>query len=437
MDIIAAIATPLGVGAISIVRVSGEGAWDLVSRFFSSRKIQGKPTPNLMYLGRFEGEDFGEQCMMVYFAAPRSYTGEDVVELQLHGGVTVTDAVLKTLLHAGARLAAPGEFSRRAFFNGKVSLSQAEGILGVINAESKSQLSAARSLLTGSLSHRIRPIMDQLQSLIWMVEASLDYPDEMQEQIDRDFLSSLGKVQADIAALLATASDGKLLRYGVSVAIIGSPNAGKSSLLNAILGEDRAIVTEVAGTTRDTIMESVSVDGIRLNILDTAGIRETEDKVESIGVRRALDAASKADVVVYLVDADRGETPDEELLAALEGRRVEIVYNKKDIAQVPPGVRAISAKTGEGVKALLASLASLCHTQVASEGVLSEQRHLEAVTRTATHLNAALAAWQASEPLDCVAVDLRLAYSALGEVDGATATDRILDGIFAQFCIGK
>ena len=436
MDLIAAIATPQGVGAISIVRVSGEGAWDLVARFFSSKRIEGEPTPNTMYLGHFAGDGFDEQCMAVYFRAPRSYTGEDVVELQLHGGVTVTDQVLKTLLNAGARLAHPGEFSRRAFFNGKVSLSQAEGILGVINAESKSQLVAARSLMQGSLHHRIQPILDKLQELIWLIEASLDYPDEMQEELE-GFNPRLDELDASLKALLATADNGRLLRHGVSVAIIGSPNAGKSSLLNAILREDRAIVTDVAGTTRDTIVESVSVDGIRLNILDTAGLRATDDLVESLGVKRALDAAERADVVVYLLDADRGETPDPDLLKRLEGKRVEIVYNKMDIAETPQGERAICAKTGEGVEPLLRSLASLCRTNVVSEGVLSEERHQQAVASAANHLAAARASWEGGMPLDCVAVDLRAAYSALGEVDGATATDQILDGIFGRFCIGK
>ncbi len=437
MDVIAAIATPLGVGAISIVRLSGEGAWDLVSRFFSSKRIEGSPTPNMMYLGRFHGKDFVEQCMAVYFAAPRSYTGEDVVELQLHGGVTVTDAVLKTLLEGGARLAAPGEFSRRAFFNGKVSLSQAEGILGVINAQSKSQLSAAGSLLVGSLHRRIQPLLDELQQLIWLVEASLDYPDEMEGELDEGFLPKLNQLSEGLRALLATADNGKLLRYGVSVAIIGSPNAGKSSLLNAILHEDRAIVTDVAGTTRDTIVESVSVEGVRLNLLDTAGIRETDDRVESIGVVRALSAAERADVVVYLLDADRGETPDEELLQRFTGKRVKLVYNKIDLTEAPQGYFALSAKTGEGVDRLLKDIASLVKTDVVSEGVLSEERHLEAVTIASKHLDSANSAYRAGETLDLVAIDLRAAYSALGEVDGATATDRVLDGIFSRFCIGK
>ncbi|MBQ9145192.1 MAG: tRNA uridine-5-carboxymethylaminomethyl(34) synthesis GTPase MnmE [Clostridia bacterium] len=434
MQLITAISTPIGMGAISIVRVSGEGCLPLVERFFHTRAYTHEPTPNVMYLGRFVGEGFSEQCMMVYFKAPRSYTGEDMVEVQVHGGVTVTNLVLRTFIEAGARLAAPGEFTRRAFLNGKLSLSAAEGVLGVIEAESAAELAAAGALMQGSLAARLAPSLSKLEVLLASVEASLDYPDEMQEELDGNFAPLLAEVLADLSALAATAGDGKLARHGISVAIVGSPNAGKSSLLNAILHEDRAIVTEIAGTTRDTLCESVTVGGVRLNLLDTAGLRQTEDVVESIGVERAYAAADKADAVVYVLDGD--QEPDPQLLARVEGKHLFVVRNKSDLGTQKRDYPTVSAKLGLGIDSLLADLAALVNTTHAVGGMLVEDRHVQAVSRALAHLRTAREAYE-TMPLDAVALSLRQAYSALGEIDGATATDQIIDGIFSRFCVGK
>ncbi len=437
MQTIAAISTAIGVGAISIVRMSGEGSLSLALRRFVCAAVGGSPEPNRMYLGRFAGDGFSEQCMMVYFRAPHSYTGEDVVEFQVHGGMAITDMVLRCLLSDGARLAGAGEFTRRAFLNGKVTLSQAEGIMGVINAESRAEVNAGYEMMAGSLARRLAPTLGALERLIDTLEAGLDYPDEMQEEIERDFGPTLRAIDGDLRVLSATAADGKLVRHGISVALIGTPNAGKSSLLNCILHEERAIVTPIAGTTRDTLCESVSVAGVRLNLLDTAGLREATDEVERIGVERARQAADKADVVVYLLDATRHESPDPALLANYAHKRLYIVYNKTDLAAAPSKEYAsISAKTGAGVDRLLQQIAALCHTERTYGGMLTEDRHIEAVGRAQRHIEAALAAYD-NMPLDCVLVDLRQAYQALGEIDGATATDSVLDRIFATFCIGK
>ena len=436
MQTIVAISTAIGVGAIGIVRLSGEDCLSYALRRFSCRSMAGDPVPNRMYLGRFAGDGFSEQCMMVYFRAPHSYTGEDLVEFQVHGGVAVTDFVLRTLLSDGARLAKAGEFTRRAFLNGKVSLSQAEGILGVINAESKAEINLCYQMLEGSLGARLAPTLDGLATLIATLEAGLDYPDEMQAEIDRDFAPTLAHIRTALTTLADSAEEGKMVRHGISVALVGTPNAGKSSLLNCILREDRAIVTPIAGTTRDTLCESVTFEGVRLNLLDTAGLRDTADVVEQMGVERAYSAADRADCVVYLLDATRAETPDPALIERFAHKHLFVVYNKTDVTTAPDTYPAISAKTGAGVDALLRRIAGICRTDRAYGGLLTEDRHIEAVKRALSHVEAADRAF-ADMPLDCVLVDLRLAYQALGEVDGATATDDVLDRIFASFCVGK
>lgn len=433
---IVAISTPIGVGAIAIVRLSGEGCLAMALRHFSAAALgQDGPRPNYMYLGRFAGEGYSEQCFLVYFAAPRSYTGEEMVELQVHGGVAVASLVLQTLYAEGASPAQNGQFTRRAFLNGKVTLSQAEGIHNVIAAGGRRALTAAYSLVGGALGARIAPMMQRLQTLLATLEAALDYPDEMVDEVQGSFAPTVQDLVQDLQALAATAHDGKMARDGITVAIVGPPNAGKSSLLNCILHEERAIVTPIAGTTRDTICESVLVGGVRLNLLDTAGLRDSHDVVEQMGIQRALQSARNADAVVYVVDATTGEGADAELLQHLSGA-VYVVYNKADLAPVPEGCRAVCATTGQGVDRLLADIAALALAVPTDGGVLVEERHVAAVQRALTHLNSALAHYD-EVPLDCTLLDVRAAYVALGEVDGATATDQLLDSIFANFCVGK
>ena len=432
---IAAISTAIGVGAIAIVRLSGEGCLAMARRHFRCASCAEQPTPNYMYLGHFEGQGYRELCFLVYFAAPRSYTGEDMVELQVHGGIAVAQLVLNTLYADGARPAQNGEFTRRAYLNGKMTLSQAEGIHDVIAATSAHQLNAAYSLVNGSLGARITPLMARLQMLLTTIEAALDYPDEMADQIDNEFSPTVRALVRDLTVLANTAHDGKMARDGITVAIVGRPNAGKSSLLNCILHEERAIVTPIAGTTRDTICESVLVGGVKLNLLDTAGLRDSADPVEQMGVERALRSAQNADALVYVIDATTGEAADADLLQQVTGK-VFVVYNKADLAPVPTGCRGVCAVTGEGVDRLLADIAAIALSIPTDGGVLVQQRHVAAVGVALRHLQNALAHYD-DVPLDCTALDIRAAYAALGEIDGATAGDNILDGIFANFCVGK
>lgn len=432
-EVIAGISTPIGMGAISIIRLSGTDSLALASRFFASTHIDTTPTPNMLYLGTFRSDGFVEKCMMVYFRAPRSYTGEDVVEFQLHGGMVVTDLVLRTLIRGGARLAEAGEFTKRAYYHRKLTLSEAEGIMAVIHAESESALGAASSMMAGGLGQRIAPIMQGIENLILAWEASLDYPDEMQDEV-LSTGAELDLIIRELTSLAATAERGKLVRYGISVAIVGTPNAGKSSLLNAILKEERAIVTPIAGTTRDTLCESVQVGGVRLNLLDTAGLRETDDPVESIGVARAHKAVREADAIIYVLDGN--QLPDSRLLSSFEGKHVDIVRNKGDLIALQADYPIISAKTGEGVDELLTRIASIAQGTRAYGGMLTEIRHIQAVERALEHLRRAAVAYQ-TMPIECATMDVKSAYSALGEIDGLTASEQLIDGIFSRFCVGK
>ena len=434
MSIIAGISTPIGSGAIGIVRLSGEGALKLALRFFSSSSMQD-PQPNRLYLGTFSDGVIKDRCLFVYFRENRSYTGEEMVEFQLHGGVRLTEEVLRSLLAAGATMAKEGEFTRRAFLNGKITLDEAEGVMALINAESQAEINSAYGLLKGKVSAKTSPIAEKLLNLLSYLEASMDYPEEMEEEV-AEIPNALRDIAKELAALAATSEKGKMVKNGISVAIIGKPNVGKSSLLNALLKEERAIVTDVAGTTRDTISESVLHKGVRINLLDTAGIRQSDDLVEKIGIERSLTAARAADVVVYLLDATKLETPDEEVCKNIRGRLI-IVNNKCDLASAENDDFSISAKEGIGVDELLDKIVGDIGDVKAYGELLTLDRHIDAVNRALERVNDAISEINNGDTADCVAIDLKAAYGALAEINGADATDKILDEIFSKFCVGK
>lgn len=444
MDTIAGISTPIGSGAISIVRLSGTEALNIALRFFKSAAIKNNnPIYSRMYLGEFSGAAFKEKCMLVYFAAPHSYTGEDIVEFQLHGGIRLTNNVFKELLGAGARRATAGEFSRRAFLNGKMTLAEAEGVLGLINAESEAELIAGYRMMEGALGRKLSPISSKLLDIITLITAALDYPDEMADEVEasKDMLES---IKTELAAFYATAKTGRLVKNGVNVAIIGRPNVGKSSLLNALLDEDRAIVTDVPGTTRDTISESLVFKGVRVNLLDTAGIREAAELAEELGVKRALKAAMCADLIIYVIDITEGETAeDRRLLDTFGAKRIIKVYNKSDLIETAKlnlshfadGL-LISATRREGIDTLLEALTESVSEERLYGDMLTEERHIDATRRALTHLDAAIESFGIM-PEDCILVDLNSCYQALSEIDGGTATEEIIDSVFSRFCVGK
>ncbi len=438
MDTIAAISTPAGSGAISIVRLSGGQSLQLALRFFSCKKFTSDSDiiPSMMYLGTFAADNFHEKCMLVYFRAPRSYTGEDVVEIHVHGGYLLTADVLKALLSAGARMAEPGEFTKRAFLAGKLTLGSAEGIAGMINAGSEAELNAAYSLMSGRFGAKISELSDSLLQCVSTMEAALDYPEEMQDEVC-DSLQEAKAVKEKMQELLATGNQGKLIKDGINVAILGKTNVGKSSLLNAILGYARAIVTDIPGTTRDVVQESFNYKGVRINFQDTAGIRDTGDTVEALGIQRSLNAARSADVIVYMVDsAEELSAEEESFLAGHEDKKIILVYNKADLHGNRKDKLNISAIKGEGLGVILDQIIESISADVLSKDVLTEERHFDCIKRAYDSLCAAVDNYLHVE-IECTLLDLRASINALMEIDGGGATERVINDVFGRFCVGK
>ncbi|SIT19981.1 tRNA uridine-5-carboxymethylaminomethyl(34) synthesis GTPase MnmE [Achromobacter sp. MFA1 R4] len=444
---IAAIATAPGRGGIGVVRISGADLSGLVRRLF-----QRDLTPRHAHYLPFktvEGELLDEG-IAIYFRAPHSYTGEDVLELQGHGGPAVLRRVLDSCLAAGReqglRLAEPGEFTRRAFLNDRMDLAQAEAVADLIEASSVAAARGAMASLSGEFSARVNDLSDRIIHLRMLVEATLDFPEE-----EIDFLEkyqarpTLDALAADLSALIAQARQGVILREGLHVVLAGQPNVGKSSLLNALAGDDIAIVTPIAGTTRDKVVQEIHIDGVPLHIVDTAGLRETEDTVESIGIARTWQEIERADVILHLQDATQpGDELDAQITARLPARTPVLkVFNKVDLLPEPfaagPGELGISAKRGAGLDQLRAELLQIAGWNPGAESPwLARERHLHALQDAAEHLELAAAhASQDDRVLDLFAEELRLAHDSLSSITGKFTSDDLLGEIFSSFCIGK
>ncbi|RBL87058.1 tRNA uridine-5-carboxymethylaminomethyl(34) synthesis GTPase MnmE [Streptomyces cavourensis] len=444
---IAAIATAPGRGGIGVVRVSGADLSELVRRLF-----QRDLTPRHAHYLPFKSQD-GElldEGIALYFRAPHSYTGEDVLELQGHGGPAVLRRVLESCLAAGrdlgARLAEPGEFTRRAFLNDRMDLAQAEAVADLIEASSVAAARGAMASLSGEFSAHVNDLSERIIHLRMLVEATLDFPEE-----EIDFLEkyqarpTLEKLADDLNRLIAQARQGVILREGLHVVLAGQPNVGKSSLLNALAGDDIAIVTPIAGTTRDKVVQQIHIDGVPLHIVDTAGLRETDDTVESIGIARTWQEIERADVILHLQDATApGDELDAQITARLPPRTPVLkVFNKVDLLSTAftpgPGELGISAKRGAGLDALRAELLQIAGWNPGAESPwLARERHLHALQDAAEHL--ALAAEHAEQDdrvLDLFAEELRLAHDSLSSITGKFTSDDLLGEIFSSFCIGK
>jgi len=427
-DTIAAIATPAGRGGIGVVRISGPE----VPRI--AREILGRlPEPRLATFTSFAQLDQG---IALYFAAPHSYTGEPVLELQGHGGPVVMQALLAACLDAGARVAEPGEFTRRAYLEGKLDLAQAEAVADLIDAASREAARSALRSLSGEFSAAIGSLQAQLVELRALTEATLDFPEEELDALHRDDAGArLAQVQQALDDVLARSRQGSLLRSGIHVVLAGRPNVGKSSLLNRLAGEERAIVTPQPGTTRDALREPIQIEGVPLVVVDTAGLRVASDMVERLGIERTQRELERADVVLAVFDATRGRDLLENLPA---GTQCIEIYNKVDLAPgfVPPaGAHALSAKTGEGIEQLRQALLETMGWASTGESVfLARERHLRALERAQAHL---AAAGRDTRRWEFFAEELRLAHVALGAITGAFSADDLLGEIFARFCIGK
>ncbi|ADV02101.1 tRNA uridine-5-carboxymethylaminomethyl(34) synthesis GTPase MnmE [Alicycliphilus denitrificans] len=459
-DPIAAIATAPGRGAVGIVRVSGRGlapfVQGLLGRSLQPRQAHYLPFPDAA------GRSI-DQGLALFFPAPHSYTGEDVLELQAHGGPVVLQLLLARCLEAAQavlprlRLAEPGEFTERAFLNDKLDLAQAEAIADLIDASTEAAARSAGRSLSGAFSQEIHGLRDALVHLRMLVEATLDFPEEEIDFLRKaDARGQLSNLQQTLAAVMQRASQGALLREGIKVVIAGQPNAGKSSLLNALAGAELAIVTPIAGTTRDKVQQTIQIEGVPLHIIDTAGLRESADEVERIGIARAWDEITQADAVLFLHDLTRLDAPEyiaaDALIASTlvqklsESVPVIDVWNKTDAAARPaPAATAgraavqLSARTGQGLDALRRELLRVAGWQSAAEGVyIARARHIEALRAVDAHLMEAAAQLESTGPaLDLLAEELRLAQSALNAITGEFTSDDLLGVIFSSFCIGK
>lgn len=445
-DTIVAISTGTSSGAISIVRMSGANAINIADQMFSSAK-NIKPsglTPRMLTLGQIKTSSFNEQAMCVVFKAPHTYTGEDLVEFQCHGGTQIANGIMKECILHGARLATNGEFTKRAFLNGKVTLSSAEGMIDMINAESDAEVRAGFKLLSGNLSKLAFDSADELTDILSEIEVSFDYPEETIEFITKaNVKERLLALSNKIDEVLKTAKAGSLIKSGINVLIVGRPNVGKSSLLNFLLQKERAIVTDVAGTTRDTIEDSFLLDDIKVNLIDTAGIHDTADKVEKIGVDKAKNLIKQADIVLFLVDSSRNiSKEDEEIFESIQGSKYIVLKTKSDLEsknnKTFENEILISTETGSGIDELKAKILEL--TQISSipadSVIITNERHKDALARAKKSLD--LAACNISaDTLDLVSIDIKDAYNAIGEITGNTTSEEIIDAIFKKFCLGK
>lgn len=440
-DTIVAVATAPGKGGIGVVRISGSNTATIAKRLLSKL-----PTPRLATLCEFQNDEqlVLDKGVALYFPGPHSFTGEDVLELQGHGGPVVLDLVVSAVLALGARLARPGEFSERAFLNNKMDLTQAEAVADLIDASTQQAAKSAMRSLQGEFSAQISHIATALMQLRLYVEAAIDFPEEEIDFLsDGKILQKLDKVLSDLIELQAKAKQGQLLKEGMSVVIVGQPNAGKSSLLNALTGQETAIVTPIAGTTRDLVKETIQIDGLPLHIIDTAGIREEAEEVEKEGIRRALLQQDLADRILLVVDVNSGSLSkvEEEVLAQFP-HKTTLIMNKIDIARLSPGEQEkgiyLSAKTGVGLTALKKHLKD-CMGFQASDGAafIARRRHLSALATTLTCCQKAREQLVDFKAGELVAQELKMAQDALGEIVGKVTTDDLLGEIFANFCIGK
>jgi tRNA modification GTPase len=455
VDTIAAIATAPGEAGVGIVRASGPEALRCALTLFRRAKpLPQPPESHRAYYGhvvRAGSEERLDECVLTYFAVPRSYTGEDVVELACHGSNLILARVLQGLIEAGARLAEPGEFTQRAFLNGRLDLAEAESVIDVIRARTDAALRVAAGQLGGRLSREIAAIRQELIALLAEIEAAIDFPDDVEPPADAEVAARARTARDGAVKLLRSADAGRLYREGAAVVLAGRPNVGKSSLLNALLGEARAIVTPVPGTTRDVIEESLNLRGIPVRAIDTAGLRETSDEVESIGVDRTREQLAAADLVVWVIDACEGLTDEDRRLGEeLAGRRVVVAANKIDLTErgvwsveCEVGWKApfveVSALTGQGLERLEEVLAEvLLGGDITPESVwVSNTRHIARIQTAAEALDRAAQASDAGFDQAAVALDLRLAAEALGEVTGETVTEETISQIFSRFCVGK
>lgn len=453
---IAAISTAMSASGIGIVRISGEDAMNVIARIYRSKNgrknIKKVKTHTIHYGYIYDGDETVDEVLVMVMRGPKTYTGEDTVEIDCHGGVYAMKRVLETVLKNGAQVAEPGEFTKRAFLNGRLDLSQAEAVMDVIQAKSEVALKSSVQQLKGSVLRAVKEIRGKLLHHIAYIETALDDPEHFDlEGYPQELLEVAEEQKKKVQKLLSSADDGKMIQEGIRTVILGKPNAGKSSLLNFLVGEDRAIVTEIAGTTRDTLEEYISLHGISLRIIDTAGIRETEDVVEKIGVEKARQMAEKADLILYVVDSSQPlDKNDEEIMELLRGRKSIVIYNKTDLASAVD-MESLKQKTGSqvipvsvveetGIEELEKAIREMFFQGEISfddEVYITNARHKAALEEAEKSLEMVTESIEAGMPEDFFSIDLMGAYEALGRILGESLGEDLVNEIFSRFCVGK
>lgn len=448
-DTIAAISTPLGEGAIAIVRLSGSDALSIAKKVFQGKDLDKVASHTINYGHIFDKDRLVDEVMLSVMKAPKTFTREDLVEINTHGGIAVTQEILQLLLRSGARLAEPGEFTKRAFLNGRIDLAQAESVMDLIRAKTDQAANIAVKQLDGSLSNLINNIRQEILESLAQVEVNIDYPeyDDVETMTSQILLEKTAHFEQLLETLLATAKRGKILREGLRTAIIGRPNVGKSSLLNQLLREEKAIVTDIAGTTRDVITEFANIGGVPLELIDTAGIRETEDVVEKIGVERSQKALEEADLVLLVLDASSPLTPkDLELLELSSATNRIILLNKTDLPEkielekLPEDFIRISALKNENLDAVEKQIRALFFSgeiETKDATTLSNARHIGLVEQALDALKEANRGLAMGLPVDLIQVDITRCWQLLGEITGEAAPDELITQLFSQFCLGK
>lgn len=459
MNTIAAISTPMGEGGIGIVRMSGKESFDILSKMFLTAK---KEKINIEYVQGYTikfgyivdgNNNIIDEVLVSFFRNPKSYTREDMCEINTHGGTVVVKRILEECLKNGAELAEPGEFTKRAFLNGRIDLSQAESVIDIIHAKSEKEAVASINQLEGQLSYKIKQIQKQILDKMADIEASIDYPEyDIEEVTNEKVMEILNKVKYDLEKLELSFENGKILKEGIRTAIIGKPNVGKSSLLNYILKEDRAIVSDIEGTTRDTIEEMITIRGIPLKIIDTAGIRKTSDKIEEIGVNKALKIIQEADLVLAIFDNTRElDEEDIEILNKIQEKKAIILINKTDIKKqylqnnseiikTKKDIINISAQTGEGIEELYSKIENMFDLgEIDSENgiIITNLRHKNQIILAKKSIEEAIESVNNKYPIDMVAIPMKQCLEELGKITGENVSEDIINEIFSKFCLGK
>ncbi len=458
MSTIVAISTAPGIGGIGIIRMSGENSFSILEKIFRQKKpqkIEDIKGYTIKY-GKIidpKNKQIIDEVLVSYFKKPNSYTTEDMCEINSHGGVIVMQKILEICLENGAQMAEAGEFTKRAFLNGRIDLSQAESIIDIINSKTEKEAKASIHQLNGFLSNKINDIKKDILDVMVDIEASIDYPEyDIEEVSYQKIEDTLYKVKGKLEELERTFYNGKIIKEGIKVAIIGKPNAGKSSLLNAILREERAIVTEYEGTTRDTIEEFMNIDGIPLKLIDTAGIRNAKDEVEKIGIEKAKEIAKEADLIIAIFDATKElDNEDKKIIEEFEKKKAIIVLNKidlisqadkieKELEYLNKPIVKISALKREGIEKLnqtISELFKINDIQVDNETIVTNTRHKEMIRKAKEYNNEALQTLKAKMPLDVITVYIKEILEALGNITGENVSENIINEIFAKFCLGK